>query len=61
MLDIANDLISKPTNDWRVNLNWGDVVSFCFPMASKGGKRPPRAQPCAILNMSAIAGERFTT
>ena len=61
MLKVANSLISKPVNDWRSHLQWGDIVLFCFPATDKGSKHTTKYRSCAVLEVSDVAGKRFVT
>ena len=58
MLDAAPTL-STMTAAWRDDVSYGDIVSFCFPLAEEGHTGRPKARPCLILDIEVRNGQRY--
>ena len=58
MLDTAT-IIHTMTPAWRDHLSYGDIVSFCFPLAEEGSTGRPKARPCLILDIEMRGDQRY--
>jgi hypothetical protein len=58
MLDTTTT-IHTMTPAWRDHLAYGDIVSFCFPLAEEGSSGQPKARPCLILDTQVRGDQRF--